>query len=163
MTIDVINYGRMNQWSPHHNAIPTNSSLLLLRVESDTELTSGLSGKGKLYQVELGQGRTYWSERSACAARAVLQTSCVANVVATKFVILFSFLFLSFFLYLITFLPEGVVLGSWKFVCALIRVKLDEKWQKFFLGPPPKKIGFVYQSSRPFRHTTLGQPLLGEK
>ena len=29
----------------------------------------------------------YWSERSACAARAVLQTGCVANVVATKFVV----------------------------------------------------------------------------
>ena len=27
---------------------------------------------------------TYWSERSACAARAALQTGCVANKVATK-------------------------------------------------------------------------------
>ena len=40
---------------------------------------------------------TYWSDRSACAARAALQTGCVANVVATKFVVFF-FLFLSFFL-----------------------------------------------------------------
>ena len=59
-----------------------------------------------------------WSERSACAARAALQTGCVANKVATKFVVFLSF-FLSFFplsslflLRLITFLPEGVVLGS---------------------------------------------------
>ena len=36
-----------------------------------------------------------------------------------------------------TFLPEGVVLGSWKFVCALIRVKLDEKWQNKIWGTPP--------------------------
>jgi hypothetical protein len=68
------------------------------------------------------------SERSACAARSALQTGCVANVVATKFVVFFSSLFLSssLFLRLITFLQEGVVLGSCKFVCALIRVKLDE-------------------------------------
>jgi hypothetical protein len=39
------------------------------------------------------------------------------------------------------FLPEGVVLGSCKFVCALIWVKLDEKWrEKKIWGPPPKKI-----------------------
>jgi hypothetical protein len=30
----------------------------------------------------------------------------------------------------LTFLPDGVDLGSCKFVCALIRVKLDEKWQQ---------------------------------
>jgi hypothetical protein len=28
-----------------------------------------------------------WSERSACAARALLQTGCVVNVVATKFIV----------------------------------------------------------------------------
>ena len=32
----------------------------------------------------------HWSERSACAARAALQTGCVANVLATKFVVFFS-------------------------------------------------------------------------
>jgi hypothetical protein len=58
-----------------------------------------------------------WSERSACAAHAVLQTGCMANVVATEFI--------GFFLSL--HLPEGVVLGSWKFVWALISVKLNEK------------------------------------
>ena len=31
-----------------------------------------------------------WSERSACAARAALQTGCVANEVAIKFVLFFS-------------------------------------------------------------------------
>jgi hypothetical protein len=39
-------------------------------------------------------------------------------------------------LYLITFLSEGVVLGSWKFVCALIRVNLDERNIKIFLSTP---------------------------
>jgi hypothetical protein len=48
----------------------------------------------------------YWSERSACAGRTALQMGCVANVVATKFVVF------SLSLRLITFLPEGVVLGS---------------------------------------------------
>ena len=33
----------------------------------------------------------YWSERSACAARVALQTGCVANEVATKFIVFFSF------------------------------------------------------------------------
>jgi hypothetical protein len=36
-----------------------------------------------------------------------------------------------------TFLPEGVVLGSWKFMCELMRVKLDEKWWGKIFGAPP--------------------------
>ena len=32
----------------------------------------------------------YWSERSACAARAALQTGCMANEVATEFIVFFS-------------------------------------------------------------------------
>ena len=74
-----------------------------------------------LYSVDL----FHWSERSACASRAALQTGCVANVVGTVFVVILLFSFSA-----LTFFPEGVHLGSWKFVCALIRVKIDEKWRK---------------------------------
>jgi hypothetical protein len=62
----------------------------------------------------------------------------MANIVATKFIV---FSLSSFSLRLITFLPEGVILGSGKFVCALNWVKLDEKWREKNLGYtlPPKK------------------------
>ena len=55
-----------------------------------------LSGEDQ--EIELNIDYTYWSERSACATHAALQTGCVANVVATKFVVFFSFFPLSLFL-----------------------------------------------------------------
>jgi hypothetical protein len=33
----------------------------------------------------------FWSERSACAAHAALQMGCMANEVATKFIVFLSF------------------------------------------------------------------------
>jgi hypothetical protein len=38
-----------------------------------------------------GNARPCWSERSACAARPALQTGCVANVVATEFIVFVHF------------------------------------------------------------------------
>jgi hypothetical protein len=35
----------------------------------------------------------FWSERSACAAHVVLQTGCMANVVATIYNVIFSSIF----------------------------------------------------------------------
>ena len=55
--------------------------------------------------------RQYWSERSVCAAWSALQTGCMANGVATEFIVFFSLFPLSLSLRLITFLTEGVVLG----------------------------------------------------
>jgi hypothetical protein len=43
---------------------------------------------------------TDWSERSACAAQVALQMGCVANVVATKFIVFFSLSFLFYALLL---------------------------------------------------------------
>jgi hypothetical protein len=48
--------------------------------------------------------------RAKCAARAALQMGCVAKIVATEFIVFFSSCL--FPLSVITFLPEGVVLGS---------------------------------------------------
>ena len=57
-----------------------------------------------------------WSERSPWAARAALKMGCVANEVATKFIVFFP---LSFFL----------------FSLSLFRVKLDGKCQKNYCHP----------------------------
>ena len=53
-----------------------------------------------------------WSEQSACAARLALQTGCVANLVASINTIIFSYFFFFSFLASLTFIPEGVDLGS---------------------------------------------------
>ena len=40
-----------------------------------------------------------WSEQSACAARVALQTGCVGNIVATKFIVFFHSFFSALLLF----------------------------------------------------------------
>jgi hypothetical protein len=60
---------------------------------------------------------------------------------------------LSLFLHLITFLPEGVVLETWKFVCAFIiarsiwnKIGLKNVWQKLQIKQIPKIVLVVSYS-----------------